>query len=218
MCNVTPTGLTSQHKKDESLSLPTLSLITAKMAFGLRVFFLLCGISGLLTGARSWPGTKNKGRNCPEGWTLFEDRCYIYQNETRTYVDAERACNNLSGNLVSIRNDLENTLTVELIREAEGVILLTWIGLHDALEEGDFVWTDGSNSNFRNFAIGQPDGFVGNENCVQIRPSDELWNDTSCTEENPSVCVRDLYTPHETPAPPTPTTPPTPTITAPQVF
>ncbi|XP_054654845.1 galactose-specific lectin nattectin-like [Dunckerocampus dactyliophorus] len=138
-------------------------------------------------------------KKCPDGWTQLNNHCYVYQSDNRTFVDAEQACNDLGGNLASICDDLANTLVTQVILEAGGLGSLTWIGLHEAFEEGDFFWTDGSISDFRNFATGQPNDDSGNEECVQIQPSDGLWSDADCTDEIPSVCIRDICSDVQTP-------------------
>ncbi|XP_049608615.1 ladderlectin [Syngnathus scovelli] len=154
----------------------------------LNLLFVLCGIVALTRACRNEQG-KDDG-NCPKGWTQLDTYCYIYEHDPRTFPDAESVCNVLGGNLVSINSLKEHALVVELIREGAGSVVDTWIGLHDAILETDFVWTDGETVNFRNFGAGQPDNAGGNEDCVEIEGDDSLWDDDECTEENPFVCIR----------------------------
>ncbi|KAM9829860.1 ladderlectin-like [Syngnathus typhle] len=116
---------------------------------------LLCGISGLLTGVWSATIVPAKGNNCPKGWTQLDCFCYIYEDERRTFADAESVCNILGGNLVSIHSDLENALLFELFKAGPSAGAM-WIGLTDAVLETDYMWTDGSNVDFDNF----PEGFT----------------------------------------------------------
>ncbi|XP_077467332.1 galactose-specific lectin nattectin-like [Stigmatopora argus] len=153
----------------------------------LRLLFALCGILAL-TQARQSESEKNC--NCPKGWTLLDKYCYIYQHDPRSFSDAESVCNVIGGNLVSINSRKENAIVVELIREGAGSVVDTWIGLHDAIEEDDFIWTDGEVVNFRHFSSGQPDNDGGNEDCVEIEADDEMWDDDECTDLNPFVCIR----------------------------
>nr|XP_057940060.1 C-type lectin mannose-binding isoform-like [Doryrhamphus excisus] len=102
------------------------------MAFALRVFFLLCGISGMLTGVWAWPLMKDNGVCCPEGWTQVNDRCYILQTDHRNFSDAESICNIIGGNLASIRDDVENFVVFAVARLGQSVP--AWIGLHNAFE------------------------------------------------------------------------------------
>ncbi|XP_061825972.2 lithostathine-1-beta-like [Nerophis lumbriciformis] len=158
------------------------------MAYTRGVFFLLFGISGLLTGAWSWPRFNDKaaGGCCPSGWTLLDHHCYIFQGDPRTFADAESVCNILGGNLVSIRSYVDNLLVVGLVKE--GGVDFAWIGLHDAIQEGDFLWTDGTDFDFNNFQIGEPDGTGA---CVELYAADGTFFDEDCAVEHAYVCIRD---------------------------
>ncbi|XP_061908281.1 ladderlectin-like [Entelurus aequoreus] len=156
------------------------------MAFTLRVFVLLCGLSALMPGA--WSVPKNPNICCPEGWTQLDARCYIFKAESRTFIDAESVCNILGGNLVSILSALENSLVQKLILVSGASE--AWIGLHDAVEDDQFFWTDGSEFKFENFAQGEP----GNDECVVIQTSG-TWEGESCDDPEPYVCLRDAVCP-----------------------
>ncbi|XP_068505832.1 galactose-specific lectin nattectin-like [Syngnathus scovelli] len=158
------------------------------MAFTLGSLFLLCGISGLLTGAWSAKIVPVKGNSCPKGWTQLDCFCYIYESEIRSFADAESVCNILGGNLVSIHNELENALVLELIRAADGEVDGAWIGLNDAVLEGDFMWIDGSDVDFTNFDGGAPSG-AGD--CVAMVTNAGEWVDAPCPIELSYVCIRE---------------------------
>ncbi|XP_054643679.1 ladderlectin-like [Dunckerocampus dactyliophorus] len=157
------------------------------MAFSLRVFVLLCGISGLLTGAWSWSLTKDKDTCCPKGWTQLDDHCYIFLDENRTFADSERICNTIGGNLVSITDDLENFVVYELA--VVGGASQAWIGLYDAFEDGVYFWIDGTDFDFENFAMPKS----GNDTCVVIQTNGGSgeWVGESCDAGNPFVCISD---------------------------
>uniref|UniRef100_A0A3Q2Y4J0 Lithostathine-1-beta-like n=1 Tax=Hippocampus comes TaxID=109280 RepID=A0A3Q2Y4J0_HIPCM len=159
------------------------------MAFALCSLFLLCGIGGLLTGVRPLPLSHWKNIKCPEDWTQLDCHCYIYFNTPETFVAADMACIAEGGNLVSIHNDLENEIVVQLIEDGGGT--QAWIGLHDAIVNGDFIWTDGSIQDFLNF---DTDGGEPNDAgpCVLIETADSLWQDEDCTDTNPYVCIMDV--------------------------
>ncbi|XP_061633486.1 lithostathine-1-alpha-like [Phyllopteryx taeniolatus] len=160
------------------------------MAFALRSLFLLCGISGLLTGVWSKPTSVKVQNSCPKGWTQLDCHCYQYQDEERTFADAESVCNILGGNLVSIHSDLENAFILELIRQG-GNDDEAWIGYHDAVEEDDFLWTDGSDQDYTNFDVSgtEPDG---TGDCVHMDESAGLWEDSVCSDEVAYVCIQDV--------------------------
>ncbi|XP_019719077.1 lactose-binding lectin l-2-like [Hippocampus comes] len=146
------------------------------MALTLRSFLLLCVISGAVTGA--W-------NRCPEGWVELEHRCYIYQSQEMTFLGAEKVCNILGGNLVSIHNSLENAVVFDLIQSGP----TAWIGLHSAILDQDFLWTDGSIVTFTAFNSDGPDGLG---NCVQFSRLDGFWQDHPCDVRAPFVCIQDV--------------------------
>nr|XP_061812424.1 galactose-specific lectin nattectin-like [Nerophis lumbriciformis] len=135
------------------------------MALALRSLFLLCGLTGLLTGVGSFPSKFFKDVSCPEGWTQLDCKCYIFQSEEREFADAEAVCNVLGGNMVSITSDLTNAVVQELSDDADQV----WLGLHDTIEEGSYFWTDGTNNEYDNFATDQPSSDDGD--CVEMETS-----------------------------------------------
>ncbi|XP_077464838.1 snaclec alboaggregin-A subunit beta'-like [Stigmatopora argus] len=155
------------------------------MAFGLRSVFLLCGISGLLTGVWSKPTAPKVENSCPAGWTQLDCHCYKYQEDGRQFADAESVCNILGGNMVSIHNPLENAFVLELIRAA-GNDDETWIGLSNAIESETYLWTDGSDNDYENFDN------TGNGPCVEM-DDDGSWDDIQCSTIHPYVCIRDIH-------------------------
>ncbi|XP_077374180.1 snaclec alboaggregin-A subunit beta'-like [Festucalex cinctus] len=158
------------------------------MAFALRSLFLLCGISGLLTGVWAFPIKILKDISCPEGWTQLDCKCYIYQGEARTFADAEAICNILGGNLVSIHNELECVFVQQLILAGTNGDDAAWIGLHEAIEDDDFIWTDGTVEDFRNFNSAPDNG-----DCVEMDSSNGEWETADCTDLEEYVCIKDAH-------------------------
>ena len=56
-----------------------------------------------------------------------------------------------------------------------------WIGLNDISSEGIFVWSDGSDSLYRNWGRRQPNNDRGVGDCVS-HYNDPDWRDRPCTE------------------------------------
>ncbi|XP_061546852.1 galactose-specific lectin nattectin-like [Phycodurus eques] len=135
------------------------------MAFGPHLLLLLCGISGLLTG--TWAFALKRDQYCPPRWTQLDNRCIIFQNEKLTFALAETVCNILGGNLVSIHNNLENEVVRHLILAGAGSFRRSWIGLHDRVEDGEFLWTDGSPFDFNDWANNRP-RMNTNQDCTVI--------------------------------------------------
>ncbi|XP_061758192.1 snaclec subunit B-like [Nerophis ophidion] len=158
------------------------------MAFSPRMFFLLCGISGLMTGAWSRP---SREVCCPEGWTQLDDHCYIVRDDERSFLDAESVCNILGGNLASITSVVKNSVVQDLVNEAGADE--AWIGLSDAIETGTFLWTDGKPFGFSDFPTELPtDGCV----VIDSDATTESWEGEDCTYPFPYVCIREACCDH----------------------
>lgn len=103
-----------------------------------------------------------------------------------SWTDAEAEAEALGGHLATI-NDAGENAWVQSAFSANGTRAL-WIGLNDAASEGNFVWSSGETSLYRNWANGEPNNYGGNENYAYIGYptfSDGTWNDQPDNAVNP---------------------------------
>ena len=113
---------------------------------------------------------------------------YLLTPNSWTASEAEAQA--LGGHLATVGDASENTWIFNTFGNYGGIPRTLWIGLTDGAREGDFVWTSGSTSGYRNWAPGEPNNsdassyYPGrtNENFVFIfRPgsgSPGKWNDS----------------------------------------
>jgi hypothetical protein len=119
--------------------------------------------------------------------------------------DAEALCANNGGHLASVHSDDDKAAIAAL--GANGA----WIGFHDTYaeagctgqsndvnEEGGFVWTDGTATNYLSWGGGEPNDWqdgaahcdgtstVG-EDCSHVR-GDNNWNDAGCGGNRAAIC------------------------------
>lgn len=102
---------------------------------------------------------------------------------------AESWANSLGGHLTSIQSQSENDSIVKWAAQA-GISGSVWIGFNDKTIEGNFNWTDGSDSTFSNWKPNRPNGIGVNDDCVQLYVSGAdsgSWNDTSCALILPAI-------------------------------
>ncbi|XP_077378846.1 rheacalcin-2-like [Festucalex cinctus] len=152
------------------------------MAFALRAFVLLCGIIGLAVCCSKQTGSDS----CPKGWTQVNRRCFYFQDDGRTYADAESVCKLFGGNLASFSSALEYAVVRELVVEQTSTPNEhVWIGINRPFGGDDFVWTDGSPVRFTAFNNENDPG-----NCGEI-DDDLLWDTDPCSEIHRFVCARD---------------------------
>ncbi|KAK7168503.1 hypothetical protein R3I93_004728 [Phoxinus phoxinus] len=68
-----------------------------------------------------------------------------------------------------------------------------WIGGHDAVQDGQWMWTDGSVFDYNYWCSGQPDNAVNKENVLEINFGNNCWNDFFKEAQLAYICARTLY-------------------------
>ncbi|XP_036969252.1 tenascin-X-like isoform X2 [Acanthopagrus latus] len=97
------------------------------------------------------------------------------------WTEAQRFCRENYVDLASIRNQTENSIITNL---ADGSFV--WIGLYR-----EKLWSDGSTSLFRHWAIGQPD--LSGEECVTTSFNDSgRWSDENCALNFSFICFKTI--------------------------
>ncbi|KAL3975125.1 hypothetical protein ACER0C_023751 [Sarotherodon galilaeus] len=126
---------------------------------------------------------------CRPGWTWSGGRCFIFDSSQKNWTDAESSCKTLGGHLASFHSTAEYTFIRGLIYTAAGSYKDAWLG---GRENGTvWMWIDGSQFDFINWAKGEPNNAGGN-NCIQINlKGQDYVNDAGCSHQFSFVCVRD---------------------------
>ncbi|XP_067307773.1 ladderlectin-like [Pseudorasbora parva] len=128
-------------------------------------------------------------RRCPAGWTNFGLRCYKYISQSANWITAQKNCQSLGANLASVRNKLENNALLSLIPSSTR----SWVGAHDGVQEGQWLWSDGTAFLYSNWCSKEPNNERGNEDCLEINfSSNRCWNDMRCSFSMHYVCAKDL--------------------------
>ncbi|XP_038154344.1 galactose-specific lectin nattectin-like [Cyprinodon tularosa] len=169
------------------------------MPAALQLTFLLGSIISLLAVKAAFAQSENLGAApvcaapCPPGWTQFGSRCFIFYYESKTWVDAEKFCISIGGNLASIHSSDENTFLSTMVERVTGRTHFTWVGGYDAVNDSTWLWSDGSEFNYENWYPDEPNNHRGNpEHCLEINLGGEQWNDMPCSSSRPFVCSRNL--------------------------
>ncbi|XP_072041275.1 alpha-N-acetylgalactosamine-specific lectin-like [Amphiura filiformis] len=160
---------------------------------------------------------QNGSGTCRPLWTQFQNHCYRFIGEAKTWEDAEFFCRQFAtahqcGHLVSIHNEEENNFAYELWHSSviSGVDLIPgledrikratslWIGLNDRETEGSLSWSDKTDTDFNAWGSGEPNnsnwgGAEPNEDCVHMwkhhsNDYKDKWNDAPCGRLMPFIC------------------------------
>ncbi|XP_070695786.1 galactose-specific lectin nattectin-like [Pempheris klunzingeri] len=164
------------------------------MTLGLQLVSILCLTSGLLvagTVAVEDDTSQQAGSGCPEGWTRFGSRCFMFFHMSKPWTDAEHKCISVGGNLASVHSADENEFLRDLIERVSGYRRHTWIGGYDAVRERTWMWTDGTSFDYKRWSIGEPNN-LGTEHCIEMNWRGNYWNDSRCEHWKSFVCARNM--------------------------
>jgi hypothetical protein len=105
--------------------------------------------------------------------------CLIMINAPQSFADARATCAGLGAHLAIL-----STLALDTAAEALVGTRDTFIGLTDEVNEGQFIWVDGTLLGFSNWELGEPNngGGNGSENCAIIAGARAAkgWDDRPC--------------------------------------
>lgn len=148
----------------------------------------MIGIAGM-KGDKGGKEEKGELIKCKDGWVAFDRSCYFIEFKAKkAFADAQQDCLSRDASLTKIDNMWENWFLKSLVREGNtgGV----YLGLHDIIKEGKFVWlVDNSTLTFNDWGPGQPDNAGKREDCVHYwKGAQYKWNDYPCTLAQGYIC------------------------------
>ncbi|MBN3312067.1 MRC2 protein, partial [Atractosteus spatula] len=133
----------------------------------------------------SWAEEK---RECDAGWQQFQASCYRFNAEKMEWEDAQKACQKMEANLVSIHTLPELEFIIKSVKRDVNEL---WIGLHDTKMQMNFEWSDRTPVIFTYWHPSEPNNFNNTqEDCVNLWGPEGRWNDNPCNKSLPSICKR----------------------------
>ncbi|KAI1901235.1 hypothetical protein AGOR_G00032210 [Albula goreensis] len=117
-------------------------------------------------------------------------RQYHFVNIGKSWTEAQSYCRENYAELATIDNQEEMEALMGVV--GSGYEGEAWIGLYDDRDSWQWSLADRGfysegETEFRNWASGQPDKCNGSELCVAMRPNGE-WDDISCNRKGPFIC------------------------------
>ncbi|XP_072543992.1 C-type lectin domain family 4 member E-like [Salminus brasiliensis] len=98
---------------------------------------------------------------CAKDWKYFMGKCYYFSTDGKTWTASRDACVAVGGDLVIINTPEEE----DFIKRSTSPSHLNyyWVGLTDAVKEGDWRWLDGTELSTTSIYWGekQPDNWRG---------------------------------------------------------
>ncbi|KAL4219629.1 hypothetical protein ACF0H5_022201 [Mactra antiquata] len=130
--------------------------------------------------------------SCPTTWIEYEDECYHFSYDQKSWSDAVEMCLLLGGGLVEIDDEDEQTF---LQKKTADIGRMYWIGLNDIDNEGQWTWnyTDSAlnETSYTNWRPKNPDNFTSLDDCTLMFPSGQ-WVDIVCTFVSYYICELDI--------------------------
>ncbi|KAL3044539.1 hypothetical protein OYC64_012934 [Pagothenia borchgrevinki] len=132
---------------------------------------------------------KIRARPCQTGWSKFDISCYFVSSVSKNWTSSRQECIEEGADLVVIDSLEEQEFLNMLMPKSQNA----WIGLTDSLQEGTWMWVDGSNVTTQFWQPGQPNSYNGNQDCgenVQKTPGVGQWNDDGCFAVQNWICEK----------------------------
>lgn len=95
---------------------------------------------------------------------------YGFPSQTTSWAEGEAAAVALGGHLASLESAAETAWIQG--RFADYALVNYWIGLNDTVVEGAFEWTSAEPFSYTNWGVEQPNDATGNDDAVEVRPTD----------------------------------------------
>ncbi|XP_033746314.1 perlucin-like protein [Pecten maximus] len=123
--------------------------------------------------------------DCPDGW-MKHQQCYLFSHDKLSWTGAIVMCKLLGGYLAEVQSESEKTFLDTMAHQINNHF---WIGAHDSVQEGSFVWATSREPVSVQHFLHTPDNYGNNEGCVEIDSNGE-WNDNNCMTAFQYICER----------------------------
>ncbi|XP_051242111.1 C-type mannose receptor 2-like [Dicentrarchus labrax] len=125
---------------------------------------------------------------CPDGWEVFQGRCYYFVNEGMTWPQAQSNCAMLESMLVSVHSAQEYGFLQQLTNNNENQE--AWLG--GFYLQDQWLWLDGSWFYNNSWSMESPDS---SNPCLMLS-SYEAWSNSPCNAGGySSICVKNSNVP-----------------------
>ena len=114
---------------------------------------------------------------------------FSFHSSPKSWHAAREDCQSRGGDLASIHSEAENREAFALTGGRD-----TWLGLNGEEDEHNYVWSDGTPTDYHGWAPGEPNNFGGDEDCGGYWSGrnngrwDSMFGGASCSGELAYIC------------------------------
>uniref|UniRef100_A0AC34FAF4 C-type lectin domain-containing protein n=1 Tax=Panagrolaimus sp. ES5 TaxID=591445 RepID=A0AC34FAF4_9BILA len=113
--------------------------------------------------------------------------CYSFVSEPSEFIEAEISCQSSGGHLASISDGFTNVLLAQYAKKTLVGATDFWIGGQDLGKKDTWIWVDGANFTYTNWAPEEPVELPGFD-CLGLTIAKGLWYTYDCYKLKPYVC------------------------------
>ncbi|XP_010864211.3 C-type lectin LmsL-like [Esox lucius] len=158
------------------------------------VLVALLGTGAYPSNCHNHPTSNCHYRVCPNGYSTAKagsHRCFQLVTKQMGWQDALDYCKKDGGTLASVHGYQEYQFLLSMVKKTQGISAYSWIGLNDLDQEGSFVWTDRSDTEWFWSKSARAQQW-GEEDCVALNSytGAEGFDDITCSSGCTFICMR----------------------------
>uniref|UniRef100_A0A8C3WIN7 Killer cell lectin like receptor F1 n=1 Tax=Catagonus wagneri TaxID=51154 RepID=A0A8C3WIN7_9CETA len=116
---------------------------------------------------------------CPSEWLKYQEKCYWFSNEMKSWSDSHGYCLRRKSHLLIIQDQLEMAFIQKTLKQSNYV----WIGLNFTFRKRTWTWVDGSPLDSNIFFIKGP----AKENSCATMKENRIYSET-CSSVFKWIC------------------------------
>ena len=140
----------------------------------------------------------------PDGASVYNGHTYFVVEESASWFDAKKACEEMGGHLATINDKQEEDYLIQLLLSKYGKDRFQWVWLGARTNnDGVMEWITGEPFVYSNWHKNQPDSSSTGEDCLELRNyyHDEQgqpclgefnWNDALSSKKMYYICEWDI--------------------------